>query len=64
MKITKRADQCPLVAHRVGWRGAATGPELGVDRKRPARSQSDAIDPNRKSAPYQGRHLKRYDALS
>jgi hypothetical protein len=32
------------MAHNVSWRSAAPCQELGVDRKWPARCQSDAID--------------------
>jgi hypothetical protein len=33
------------MAHNVSYCSAVTGPELGVNRKLPAGSQSDAFDP-------------------
>ena len=45
----RRGDRMSLPM-TVSWRGAAPCPELGVDRKWPARSQNDAIDPGRKSS--------------
>ena len=39
-----------LLAHNVSWRSAAPCLELGVDRKWPARYQSDAGDPDETSA--------------
>ncbi len=43
-----RRSRLPLLAHSFTRCGAETCPELGVDRKRPAYSQSDAIDPQQK----------------
>jgi hypothetical protein len=34
------------MAHSFSYCGAATCPQLGVNRKSPAQRQTDAIDPN------------------